>query len=348
MKNFQRIALAIFLSLTTILLLNVGSSVQADSQYYTTNPEIIKTKRQVILYKDAAKTHKAAKVSAGHFAKISKVINESGKAPVLQTNTGKYLTASKAFVQKTKGYQNPKKYYQVQYQQIKPFGKVGYTVKRHFEGIKTWYIMRKMGTYAGYDKYNQATYNAVKRFQRRHHLKVTGNVDEQTWLKMGFSKKAWTGIDSYVAPLKAFAWNGRSQHIEAMIHQAYRYMGNPYLVGSSSSPKYGTDCSGLVMQALYAGGINPLPTSSIHHAYPGNEWNSRNLWAAKKLRHVAYSHRQRGDLVFYYQPGTHVIWHVAIYLGKNKVIESWPPRIMVEPIRNSQRSDIAGIARPFN
>lgn len=348
MNTFKRIAVSGLLSLMALFLFTVGSTAHAAAQYYTTNPGIIKTKHSLVLYKDAAKTHQAAKVSAGHFAKITKVVKQDGKAPVLKTNTGKYVTANKAFVQKTKGYQNPKKYYQVQYHQIKPYGKVGYTVKRHYEGIKTWYIMRKMGTYAGYDKYNQATYNAVKNFQRRHHLKVTGNVNEKTWLKMGFSKKAWTGIDSYIAPLKAHAWNGRSAHIEAMIHQAYRYMGNPYLVGSSSSPKYGTDCSGLVMQALYAGGINPLPTSSIHHAYPGNEWNSRNLWAAKKLRHVAYSHRQRGDLVFYYQPGTHVIWHVAIYLGKNRVIESWPPRIMVQPIRNGQRSDIAGIARPFN
>ncbi|GAD16422.1 DUF5776 domain-containing protein [Lentilactobacillus otakiensis] len=348
MTHFKRIIVTTAAVFTVLLAFAWATGVHANSNYYTTNPGIIKTKHSVILYRDAEKTHKATKVSANHFAKISQVIHEDGKAPVLKTNTGKYLTASKKFVVKTKGYQNPKKYYQVNYTQIKPFGKIGYTVKRHYEGIKTWYIMRKMGTFAGYDKYNQATYNAVKRFQQRHHLKVTGNVNEKTWLKMGFSKKAWTGIDSYVAPLKAHAWNGRSAHIEAMIHQAYRYMGNPYLVGSSSSPKYGTDCSGLVMQGLYAGGINPLPTSSIHHAYPGNEWNSRNLWASKKFKHVAYSHRQRGDLVFYYQPGTHVIWHVAIYLGKNKVIESWPPRIMVQPIRNGQRSDIAGIARPFN
>lgn len=55
----------------------------------------------------------------------------------------------------------------------------------------------------------------------------------------------------------------------------------------------------------------------------------------------------RGDLVFYYQPGTRTIWHVAIYLGNNMVIESWPPRIMVQPISNSQRNVIAGIKRPF-
>ncbi|MFT8400515.1 MAG: NlpC/P60 family protein [Lentilactobacillus diolivorans] len=249
---------------------------------------------------------------------------------------------------KAKAYQNPKRYYQVQSQQIKPFGHIGYTVKRHFEGIKTWLIMRKMGTYTGYNNYNQATFNVVKRFQRRHGLKVTGNVNEKTWLRMGFTKQSWTAIDSYVAPLRTSIWQGRQAHIQAMIKQAYRYLGNPYLVGSSSSPKYGTDCSGLVIQALYAGGINPAPISAIHHAYPGNEWNSRNLWASEKFKHVAYHHRQRGDLVFYYQPGTHVIWHVAIYLGKNKVIESWPPRIMIQPIKNGQRSDVAGIARPFN
>lgn len=34
-------------------------------------------------------------------------------------------------------YQNPKAYYQVQDTQIKPYGKVGYTVKKGYEGIKT-------------------------------------------------------------------------------------------------------------------------------------------------------------------------------------------------------------------
>lgn len=204
-----------------------------------------------------------------------------------------------------------------------------------------------MGTWYGKNYYNQATYNAVKNFQRRHGLKATGNVNLKTWQKMGFSKKSWYGIDSYVAPLKAKAWQGRKAHIEAMINQAYKYMGKPWLAGCSSSPAYGVDCSGLVMQGLYAGGISPVPTSSIGHAHPGNEWNSRNLWADKHLKRVAYSQRRRGDLVFYYQPGTHTIWHVAIYLGNNRVIESWPPRVMVAPISNSQRNVIAGIKRPF-
>lgn len=82
--------------------------------------------------------------------------------------------------------------------------------------------MHRMGTWYGKNYYNQATYNAVKNFQRRHGL-------------------------------KAKAWQGRKAHVEAMINQAYKYMGKPWLAGCSSSPAYGVDYSGLVMQGLYAG-----------------------------------------------------------------------------------------------
>ena len=70
----------------------------------------------------------------------------------------------------------------------------------------------------------------------------------------------WYGIDSYVASLNAKAWQGRKAHVEAMISQAYKYMGKPWLTGCSSSPAHGVNYSGLVMQGLYAGGISPVPT----------------------------------------------------------------------------------------
>ena len=133
-------------------------------------------------------------------------------------------------IAKVRGYENPKGYHQIHYTQIKPYGHVGYNLYRGYEGIKTWKVMHRMGTWYGKNYYNQATYNAVKNFQRRHGLKVTGNVNLKTWQKMGFSKKSWYGIDSYVAPLKAKAWQGRKAHIEAMINQAYKYMGKPWLL----------------------------------------------------------------------------------------------------------------------
>jgi cell wall-associated NlpC family hydrolase len=246
-------------------------------------------------------------------------------------------------------YQNPRGYFQVQYTQIQPTGKVGYNLSLGFEGVKTWVVMNKLGIIGthGYAKYNYATKSAVSKFQKKNHLPVTGIVDVKTWKKLGFSESSWYSIDRYISPLKTHVYDGRQAHIEAMISEAYKYLNKPYIVGAASSSSYGVDCSGLVTQALYAAGISPLPVSSIQHAYPGNEYNSRKLWATPSLKNISYSKRQRGDLIFYYKPGTKIIIHVAIYLGNDKVIEAWPPRVMVQPIKNSHRSVIAGVKRPF-
>lgn len=315
--------------------------------YLSSRPHLVRLKQTTSLYADKNLTQVTHRVNKGHHFWVKTLLKAENGEPVLQLRNGDYISAKKSLLAAVKPYQNPKAYHQIHYTQIKPYGKVGYNLYRGYEGIKTWKVMHRLGTWSDRNYYNQATYNAVKSFQRRHHLPATGDVNLTTWERMGFSKKSWFGIDNYVAPLGAYAWQGRRAHIEAMIHQAYKYLGKPWLAGCSSSPAYGVDCSGLVMQALYAGGISPIPTSSIGHAHPGNEWNSRNLWADRHLKRVPYAQRRRGDLVFYYQPGTRTIWHIAIYLGRGRVIESWPPRVMIQPIVNSQRSNIAGIKRPF-
>lgn len=244
-------------------------------------------------------------------------------------------------------YQNPSWMYQINYSQIQPSGPVGHNIGPGYEGIKTQLVKDRIGTGYQHNTYTTADAYRVMSVQRAHGLPATGWVDYNTWVALGLPADQWTSIDSYVAPLGAGAGASRQDHIEAMIRQAYQYMGKPWLAGCSSSPAYGVDCSGLVMQALYVGGINPTSCSSIYHGFPGNEWNSRNLFADPHFMNVSYNDRQRGDLVFYYQPGTHTIWHVAIYLGNNQVIESWPPRVMVQPIVNGQRNVIAGIRRVF-
>lgn len=75
---------------------------------------------------------------------------------------------------------------------------------------------------------------------------------------MGFSSADWTGIDSYVAPLRTNENSTRSDHVEAMIAQAMEYRGQPWVSGAASSPAYGLDCSGLVTQAMYASGVSPF------------------------------------------------------------------------------------------
>lgn len=277
--------------------------------------------------------------------KVTATGTSANGAQWFQLGINQWINANGA--QQQSVYQNPSQYWQITNTQIKPQGTVGYNLRLGSEGIKTWLTLWWLGLDRSYANLNQTAVNKIMYYQRRWGLPVTGQVDVNFWTRMGFGRDQWYTIDGYVSPLLTNANSTRSQHIEAMISTAYRYLGKPYIVGASTSPDYGTDCSGLVMQALYSSGINPLPSSSIRHAQPGYEWESRNLWANPQLKKVAYADRQRGDLIFYRDPSNGLIWHVAIYLGNNQVIESWPPKIMVQPITNSQRSWIAGVGRPF-
>ncbi|MFQ7756483.1 MAG: NlpC/P60 family protein [Intestinibacter bartlettii] len=94
-------------------------------------------------------------------------------------------------------------------------------------------------------------------------------------------------------------------------------------------------------------GINPSPVNVIRHSQPGYEYESRNLFNSKKFKKISYKNRKRGDLIFY-SNSNGVIIHIAIYLGNDKVIESWPNKVVVWPIKNSHRSRIAGVRRVFN
>ena len=59
-----------------------------------------------------------------------------------------------------------------------------------------------------------------------------------------------------MSPLQVSIGSDRSDHIEAMIDRAYDYIGDPFVVCQSRAPGKGVDCSGIVMQACYAAGID--------------------------------------------------------------------------------------------
>lgn len=241
-------------------------------------------------------------------------------------------------------YQNPKQYLQIRHSQ-KTLSGGGYNLSRGYMGLKVWYVQKKLGLSGRRAIMDSTTINAVKNFQKKHGLAATGVVNLVTWKKMGYSESAWYNLGAYASPLKTNPASTRSDCIEAMISTAYQYLGNPYIIGASGDPNHGLDCSGLVMQALYSAGIDPAPVSPIRHSMPGYEYECQNLWRLP-MKHVSYSQRQRGDLIFYKSANGAII-HVAIYLGNNKVIESWPNKVVVWPVKNSHRSLIAGVARPF-
>lgn len=243
-------------------------------------------------------------------------------------------------------YQNPAGWLQIQNSQIKPVGNVGYDLYNGVEGIKTWLVRRYFGYSNAHTIYDGSVASSVRNLQSRNGLPVTGVVDLATWKAMGYSESDWYDIDSYVAPLQTNMTSSRSDHIEAMINQAYKYIGQPWISGAASMPAYGVDCSGLVTQALYASGIDSAPISNIQHAQPGHEWNSRDYWADSRIPQVNFNSRQRGDLIFFADPSTGVVWHVGILLNPDTMIESWPFAVQVHSIYSS-RGTIVGVKRVF-
>lgn len=133
----------------------------------------------------------------------------------------------------------------------------------------------------------------------------------------------------------------RNDCVNAFITRAMDYLGTPYIWDYSCAPGVGVDCSGLVMQALYATGMDVSPMNPWDHYYtPGHDHYANDMWNNPRFKHLAFSQRQRGDIVCY--PG-----HVAIYLGDDRIIEAYSPRVGVRIASVYSSSGIRGVLRPF-
>ena len=134
----------------------------------------------------------------------------------------------------------------------------------------------------------------------------------------------------------------RNQLVEAMISRAYDYVGTtPYIWDYSCAPGIGVDCAGLVMQCLYATGMNLGRYNPWDHYYtPGHNHYANDMWNDSRFKHVSFSERQRGDLICY--PG-----HIAIYLGNDQIIEANSPAVGVRVHSVYIGSSIRGCLRPF-
>lgn len=150
------------------------------------------------------------------------------------------------------------------------------------------------------------------------------------------------GIFGYRTPSR-IPWNATKQDcINAMITRAYDYLGNtPYIWDYSCAPGVGVDCAGLVMQALYATGMDLMPFNPWDHYYtPGHDQYANGMWDNPRFMHLDFSQRQRGDLVCY--PG-----HIAIYLGNDQIIEAYSPAVGVRVSSVYSSPNIKGVLRPF-
>ncbi|MBN9646298.1 SH3 domain-containing protein [Terrisporobacter glycolicus] len=239
-----------------------------------------------------------------------------------------------------RGYKNPQGYIQLK-DKISVSG-AGKNLVKGTMGLRVAKVQRKLGMGRVWEIVGPNTMSKVKAFQKKNGIQATGVVDLTTWKKMGFSESSWYSLDSYVTPVKTNSKPTRSDLVEQMISTAQSYLGTEYVVGAAGPPGSGIDCSGLVMQAMYSIGIDPAPISVTRHTQPGYEYESRNLWNLPTLKTVQTP--QRGDLVFYKNSEGQVI-HVAIYLGNNRVIESWPEKVVNWPLIHPERALIKGYKR---
>lgn len=151
---------------------------------------------------------------------------------------------------------------------------------------------------------------------------------------------------NYVTPSRIAVDSNRSACIESFISAAYDYMNavTRWVDNQCSRPGDTVDCSGLVMECLYAcgmsldgtaaGDFNPYSKYYWNHSF-ANTWRNNQIFQPVSLNDV-----ERGDIIYYYG-------HVAIYLGGGQIIESTSlsSNVRVGSMYNPGRP--IGAARPF-
>ncbi len=149
-----------------------------------------------------------------------------------------------------------------------------------------------------------------------------------------------TGEFTYVSP-STIPYNAtRNDCINAFITRAFDYLGTQYIEPYSTAPGGAVDCSGLVLQCLYATGMDMGWYNPYNHRWlPSQTYNSMNWYRNNTFKPVSTSSLQRGDVVYYNG-------HIAIYLGNNQIIDSWP-RQGVSVRSLSSRGAVIGAARPY-
>lgn len=148
------------------------------------------------------------------------------------------------------------------------------------------------------------------------------------------------GYFTYVTPSRISYNATRQDCINAFVQRAREYIGTRYIEPYSSWPGDAVDCSGLVLQCLYATGMDMGWYNPYNHRWlPEQTYNSMNWYRNNTFMPVSTSALQRGDVVYYQG-------HIAIYIGGGRIIDSWPGIGVTERSVNAP-GRLIGAARPF-
>jgi cell wall-associated NlpC family hydrolase len=140
-----------------------------------------------------------------------------------------------------------------------------------------------------------------------------------------------TAPSSTGATITTSALVGRTKALKA-VNFAEKQVGDPYVFAKAGPGAW--DCSGLTMGAYKAVSVGIGGHSSTA------QWRK----AKNEHRLHLYKHRKAGDLIFYGKPGN--VYHVAMYVGGNKMVEAPYPgkKVRVVPVRSGDR--LPNVGRP--
>lgn len=204
-------------------------------------------------------------------------------------------------------------------------------------GVKVYLVQQALGIVGHQERYDAATEAAVRAFQARYGLEVDGVVGPLTWAALPIEEPYC--IDQYVAQPAVGLDATADERIEAMVGYAEQQLGLPYIWGGAGP--MGFDCSGLALQAVYAGGrVVPRLDTNMH---VGADFRTTHFLYESDLPHVPLDHRRRGDLVFFGEP----ITHMAIYLGHDRILEAVRPVIRVADLHADGLPIQPLVVRPF-
>ncbi len=149
-----------------------------------------------------------------------------------------------------------------------------------------------------------------------------------------------TGEFTYVTPSRIAIDATRDDCVNAFIQRAYEYVGTRYIEPYSTAPGGAVDCSGFVLQCLYATGMDMGIYNPYNHRWLAwQTYNSMNWYNNGTFLPVSVNSMQRGDVIYYRG-------HIAIYLGDGRMIDSWPQQgVGVHGVY--ERGNPIGAARPF-
>lgn len=132
----------------------------------------------------------------------------------------------------------------------------------------------------------------------------------------------------------------RNQIVNAIVTRALEYVGTPYIWDYSCAPGLGVDCAGLVMQALYAAGMDLSPMNPWDHYYSaGHDQYANYMRNYGRFQRVSFADRQPGDLIL-------TNGHVSLYIGGDRIVEAYSPRVGTRVASVYSTTPILSVARP--